>query len=516
MWKIFWEKSLEDQFQNRSALWAYDWKTKQLQLDENWAVITVPWAWWNWVVSWLTSDSWWRPKMVQDFSLFHWMFTFDITEKHWIVDDDWVEQGRTEDSIRVLQKEWGANINSWSSIWQSWVLRGKRHPRYQPNRGILFSTAWFIPNSTTLWGIRRWGLATEENWIFFELSEDAKLYAVRRKSTHQEIIATNWQTVFTFTTWDILSTSAVFARVKLATWIEYSNYTNFTIDDSANTLTFDAGFAVNDEVTIVVVDDYKEEILEQNLRNIWLVNWISDLQFWALYDIQAQWRGQWDYFFFINQKLVYKFENLWKLKTTSISNHALPIRFESKNISNEWQNFDLFIWCADLTSEGWNVDRLDYVSVTNWADSVECDTTWETVIISWYIPPYFKWRHTTRDFHLVRIIGSAFDERSLLRVFVTKDPTALLNPTALLERNQGSSLLYYKNDVAGTMKVDLAKVQEVATFAIPINDTRNLTKPAEEIHFLLTHWDYVIIVWQCNKQSQTSLMSVTMEFWEEV
>jgi hypothetical protein len=52
-------------------------------------------------------------------------------------------------------------------------------PRYQPNRGHLFSTALWCPSKTAD-GVREWGLQTAENGIFFRLKPDGKLYCVRK------------------------------------------------------------------------------------------------------------------------------------------------------------------------------------------------------------------------------------------------------------------------------------------------------------------------------------------------
>lgn len=472
------------------------------------------WIGWNWVNSDIQNDAWWRKKVIEDYSLFHGMFSFDIPNKYWIIEDDGVEKSRTEDSIRVSQKNWGASINSWTTVWQSWDLRSKRHPKYQPNKGILFSWAWFLPDSTKTGWLRRWGLFTEESGVFFELWIDAKLYAVRRKCNHQIITATAWQTVFLLSNIDILATSTVYVRIEAVWEVEYLNTTAFTVDDATDTITLDSWATADDKVAIVVVDDNKEEILEQKLKDIQLDNWVADLSYWHLFDIQMQWRGQGDYFFYINQKLVYTMKILWTLQTTSITNPSLPCRYEADNISAGGENFEIFISCSDLSSEGWNRDRKEGVSITNWIDEVTCDDSGLTVLLVAYIPYFFEWRHNTRDFVPINIYAWSETNRWAVRVLTTRDITAFTGLTTQIEKNQGSSLLYYKGD--GTMKIIEAKVEELISRAIPVNDSKNIKFELSEIDNYLSHGDYLIVVWQCNKANNDCEMSASLELWEEL
>ncbi len=59
-------------------------------------------------------------------------------------------------------------------------LRTFRNPRYEPNRGHLYSTSLFLP-SPTADGKRRWGYFTDESGAFFEL-DSVGLYAVVRST----------------------------------------------------------------------------------------------------------------------------------------------------------------------------------------------------------------------------------------------------------------------------------------------------------------------------------------------
>ena len=59
------------------------------------------------------------------------------------------------------------------------VLRSFRNPRYEPNRGHIYSISAFMPSPTAL-GVREFGIFTEESGVFFRLKSDGDLYAVYR------------------------------------------------------------------------------------------------------------------------------------------------------------------------------------------------------------------------------------------------------------------------------------------------------------------------------------------------
>lgn len=127
----------------------------------------------NWVYSDITFDVWWRPKMIDDFSTFHGLFTYDIPPQLWLTFEDWVEVAT---STRVTSVNGSAIIKSGATLWNTWFLRSKRHPRYQPNRWQLFSTAWFLPSPSAI-GIRQIGFKNTITGVYFQL-EDWVLYAV--------------------------------------------------------------------------------------------------------------------------------------------------------------------------------------------------------------------------------------------------------------------------------------------------------------------------------------------------
>ena len=84
-------------------------------------------------------DAWGRAKAIRDHSIFHGMFTFNVPSEMWIEEVDGVEQvaitNFTSKSGALLCTGVNGQVNT---------LISKRHPRYQPNRGWLYSNSMLV------------------------------------------------------------------------------------------------------------------------------------------------------------------------------------------------------------------------------------------------------------------------------------------------------------------------------------------------------------------------------------
>jgi hypothetical protein len=123
----------------------------------------------------LLADAWGVPKVSLPYSLFHGLFTFDVPATQWFI-----YEGGTQvyTSTNVVSTGSAGTITA-TAAKPSVVLQSRDCPRYQPNRGHLYSTALWCPSKTAD-GVREWGLATIENGVFFRLRADGLLYAVLR------------------------------------------------------------------------------------------------------------------------------------------------------------------------------------------------------------------------------------------------------------------------------------------------------------------------------------------------
>lgn len=142
----------------------------------------------------LTIDAWGAQKVSLPQSLLHGLFTFDIPPTTWLL---WHGTTNVATSTNIVSAGGVAQITA--NTTQPVVrLESRECPRYQPNRGHLFSTALWLPAKTNN-GIRDFGLFTNENGVFFRLKADGKLYAVLRRAgteVREELIDTSVLTGF--------------------------------------------------------------------------------------------------------------------------------------------------------------------------------------------------------------------------------------------------------------------------------------------------------------------------------
>lgn len=125
----------------------------------------------------LITDAWGVQKVSRPVSLLHGMWTYDIPANMWFM----YENGAQVYTSAQIISEAGAAKLTANVTKTTVLLESKECPRYQPNRGHLFSTAGWFPSKTAD-GVRDFGLFTTENGVFFRLKADGKLYAVLRRA----------------------------------------------------------------------------------------------------------------------------------------------------------------------------------------------------------------------------------------------------------------------------------------------------------------------------------------------
>lgn len=120
------------------------------------------------------TDAWFRNKVVNDVSLFHGMFTYSIPEDTWYEMIDDVEQTSFVSATSVD----GKLVLASGALNVKRQLRSFRNPRYEPNRGYIYSSSMFIPGLSNN-GERSFGAFTSESGVMFRV-RSGTLYAVRR------------------------------------------------------------------------------------------------------------------------------------------------------------------------------------------------------------------------------------------------------------------------------------------------------------------------------------------------
>lgn len=140
------------------------------------------------------ADVWGTQRVVNDFSLYHGLWTFDIPASQWFMYENGTQ---VYTSTNIVSSNGAAQITA-DATKTTALLESRECPRYQPNRGIRFACAGWFPNKTND-GVRDFGLFTTENGVFFRLKADGLLYAVRRSGgveVYEEEIDTSGLTSF--------------------------------------------------------------------------------------------------------------------------------------------------------------------------------------------------------------------------------------------------------------------------------------------------------------------------------
>ena len=145
----------------------------------------------------LGRDAWGRPKVINDYSLFSALFSYSVPNRMWLQYND-IGAGDVEQTQidNVLVKSTHGHLEVTSNSTTDVYLRSKRHPRYQPNRGLLYSTALILPNPEYV-GKRQFGLLNTSNGIYFELEGDGTNWTLStvRRTTRNGVAETETQDI---------------------------------------------------------------------------------------------------------------------------------------------------------------------------------------------------------------------------------------------------------------------------------------------------------------------------------
>lgn len=123
----------------------------------------------------LDIDAWGRQKAFLDKSLFHGMFTFNVPVTTWY---ETINDTISTTFTNCTSDNGALKVLAGATLSDDTYLRTYRNPRYEPNRGMLYSTAgWFTNPASAM--VRRFGQFTAESGTFFEL-DNGTLYGVVR------------------------------------------------------------------------------------------------------------------------------------------------------------------------------------------------------------------------------------------------------------------------------------------------------------------------------------------------
>lgn len=124
----------------------------------------------------LNFDAWGIQKTSHNFSIMHSMFTYEVPRETWIIRENGAENYGTSTTCVSINGK--LQCSSGALTGNSAEVVSRRNPRYQPNRGYLYSSSIFLPNKNAV-GIREFGAFTQDAGVFFRL-RNGSLYAVIR------------------------------------------------------------------------------------------------------------------------------------------------------------------------------------------------------------------------------------------------------------------------------------------------------------------------------------------------
>jgi len=370
----------------------------------------------------LVGDAWGRQKIVSDYSLFQALWTFEVPSTIWLEYVNGVESPITNfTSFNGMLSAVGANG-------VTRLLRSRRSPRYQTNRGHLFSTSVILPTGANS-SVYRFGMYNDHSGVFFKMT-NGQLFACRRT-----LIGTTITTIE-----ELIQTPEGF---------------DFTKGN--------------------------------------------------LYDIQMQWRGVGNIYFYINQQLIHTMKLLGTLVNVSISIPSLPVSFEIIGTGT------MYSGCVDLASEGGGQS----VRQRGTVDSGEISlSAIEVPVLLVFIPNTITYNTNSimnsRDVALRRM--SAFcDVNSTLKVYTTRTATKFTGTTF----SNYDTLGTIKYAVNGQIVLDnlTTNISRVLTRRLPANISIDINNPDDQYgEFYITHGDYILVTMQAKN---VALGGVSIEWGQD-
>jgi len=224
-----------------------------------------------------------------------------------------------------------------------------------------------------------------------------------------------------------------------------------------------------------------------------------DVEKGNVYDVQFQWRGVGNYKFYINLKLVHTFNYLGTLTGLSMANPSISIGFECVKAA---ENVTMLVGCADISSEGGDLEREQYGS----AIGTQTGNNVDYPIASIYCPPTINAKENTRDLRLARVTVSS-TARITASIWKTRDLSALTGESFAAIGN-GS---FVEVDTDATAMVTGNAVL-ITKFKVEANASSFVDNPSRDtIDFYLTHGDILIVSYTGN-----ATVDAVIEWGEEI
>ena len=420
----------------------------------------------------LGRDAWGRPKVINDFTLFSALWTFNVTNRDWIhmtapktpgYPYTEIAGGIPKDNSNKYISSKNGYLSVVSDGTNNTHCQSKRHIRYQPNKGYLYSSAHILPNPNQV-GFREFGLNNGQSGVFFKL----------------EGTGTEWKMYGCKTT---------------------------TIG------------GVKDRQCVDITDAILKKIPT------------FDPSKGHVYDIQMQWRGVGDFMFYVDLQRIYTNNMLGTLTGMSVNNPALNVGFSCYGADSD---IELITGCVDITSEGGHKSNKKYISVNTPESLVVTSRNGNdgTAILAIKIPNSIDYHGNlvdyTRDLAFLRFLsfnkdeyvtslyyGRLVDATNLDNISDNSDP--LLGWTDVKDSyfkymiggNSTALDIAFKSDKAASKLSRFISVRNEKDYHVSIANP-----DIDQIEFNLSGGDVFILIQRPDGTNQ--LGGGTLEFAEEV
>jgi len=188
-----------------------------------------------------------------------------------------------------------------------------------------------------------------------------------------------------------------------------------------------------------------------------------------------------------------------------INNSSMPFGFYTENTNGT--DVEIQSRCADVSSEGGSKGNRAFASVSSGAVTT---STAELPMIAFRIPNMVGGEMNTRDVMLSKLYASS-DSSPIaeLRVYAFRDPTAI-TATSWTPTSEGLQEIAINGTITAFDDTKMTKVFDVDIAANFLNVIENT---GEEVDFILTHGDYLLVTLQAKNNSTSK---VTITYSEEI
>lgn len=392
-------------------------------------------------------DAWQRPKVIHDYSIFSATWTQSVPARVW--EEEHVQRvGNTvvvtpiSGFTNVSSRQGMLSVKSGNVALEGNAVKSKTFPRYQPNRGQIYSTAVTCPEPT-LNGYRQWGLATAVNGVYFRLVGDGS-------------------------NWDLFV-----GRRRQGV-----------------------------ELELISIKDKLPSSFDPSKGHV--------------FDIQYEWRGVGNFYFFVDLDLVYSLDVLGTLDYLSVDDPALGVVYSTYSYENGVE-LELLSGCVDVSSEGGVPEKTLFGSISTGDTLVNLGNTAliDVAVLALRVPRMVNYNggsiFNSRSAIMDKLVSWTRDE-ALTKAYVFRD-TSASNLDSLNWLSLPDSSLEYAVG-GGTSDLHTAFVADATNGNVVITEWADLevkniiTNPATNSDFLLTPGDMLVIAVNCigaNKNSATTL-----------